>query len=97
MMGVSGPVPMTLFGKPILFTEKTPTLGTKGDVMLVDFSQYAIGLRQEVIVDSSLSPGWTQDKTSYRVIVRVDGIGTWNEAIAPFSGGNTLSWCVILN
>ena len=26
----------TLFGRPILFTEKLPTLGTQGDILLID-------------------------------------------------------------
>lgn len=71
------------------------SLGTQGDVALVDFSQYTIGLRKEVSIDKSNAPGWTEDMTDFRVIVRVDGQGTWNEAITP-KNGDSLSWAVTL-
>jgi hypothetical protein len=93
-MGVSVPVPATLFGKPILFTEKTPALGTAGDLILCDLSQYAIGLRQDVILDRSNAPGWTRDVESFRVILRADGASLWSNAVTPANGTNTLSWCM---
>jgi HK97 family phage major capsid protein len=34
-----------LLTRPVVFTEKLPAAGTKGDILLADFSQYAIGLR----------------------------------------------------
>lgn len=95
-MGVAGPVPATLFGKPIIFTEKTPALGTEGDLMLCDLSQYVIGLRQEIIVDRSNAPGWTRDVESFRVIIRADGQSLWDKPITPKKGTHTLSWCVVL-
>lgn len=85
----------TLLGKEVLFTEKCPALGFKGDLILVDLSQYAIGMRKEIALDRSNVPGWTEDMTDYRVIVRVDGKGTWNKPLKP-KNGNTLSWAVVL-
>lgn len=81
--------------RPVIFTEKVQALGTKGDIILADFSQYAIGLRKEVSLDKSNAPGWTEDLTDYRTIIRVDGQGTWNKPITP-QHGDTLSWCVTL-
>jgi len=51
-------------------------LGAKGDLILADLSQYAIGMRKEIALDRSNVPGWMEDMTDYRVIVRVDGQGT---------------------
>lgn len=90
-------VPGTLLGKPVLMTEKTPALGSKGDIMLVDFSRYLIGLRQELVIDRSNAPGWTRDVESFRCIVRVDGQCLWKSAITPTNGGSTLSWAVALD
>jgi HK97 family phage major capsid protein len=85
----------SLLGKPMLFTEKCPALGSLGQLLLVDPTQYAIGLRKEVSLDKSIHPGWSTDTSSYRAIVRVDGQGMWDKAITP-KAGNTLSWCVAL-
>ena len=85
----------TLLGKEIIFTEKCPALGVKGDIILVDLSQYAIGMRKEIALDRSNVPGWMEDMTDYRVIVRVDGQGTWDKPVTP-KNGTTLSWVVAL-
>jgi HK97 family phage major capsid protein len=85
----------TLLGMPLLFTEKLPTLGTKGDILLADFSQYAIGLRREVTLEKSNLPGWSRDVMSFRVILRCDGMGTWSGPQTP-KNGDSRSWCVTL-
>ncbi len=97
MFGVSGPVPMTLFGKPIIFTEKTSNLGSKGDVMLFDPKKYAVGLRSDLAIDTSNAPGWTRDVVSLRVILRIDGSPLWNKAVTGKYGGDSLSWSIILD
>lgn len=84
-----------IFGRPVLFSEHMPTVGSENDILLVDLSQYAVGLRKEISLDKSNIPGWTQDLMSYRVLVRVDGQGTWNTYITP-RNGSTQSWCVSL-
>jgi len=84
-----------LLGKRLLFTEKLPTAGTEGDVLLADLSKYTIGMRQEVIVDLSNAVGWLQDMVDYRTILRADGQGSWSSAITP-KNGDSLSWCVVL-
>jgi HK97 family phage major capsid protein len=85
----------TMLTRPVIFTEKLPALGKKGDIVLCDFSQYAIGIRREVLLDKSIHVGWATDSTGYRAIMRVDGAGTWSAPIQP-KDGDTLSWCVTL-
>lgn len=84
-----------LFGKEVLFTEKLPALGAKGDLLLADFSQYAVGLRKEVSVERSQHVGWSKDEANFRSILRADGQGKWKTAYTP-KNGSTLSWCVTL-
>ena len=85
----------TLLGLPVIFTEKAPALGSQGDLSLCDFSQYSLGLRQEIVLEKSMDSGWANDISRYRVKLRADGIGRWASAFTP-RAGSTLSWAVTL-
>ncbi|HPA14897.1 MAG TPA: phage major capsid protein [Desulfobacterales bacterium] len=85
----------SLMGRPLYFTSALPAIGDVGDIVFVDLSQYAIGIRREMKLEKSTIPGWTKDLVSYRVLIRVDGQGTWSDSITP-KNGDSLSWCVTL-
>lgn len=88
--GVQGP-PMTILGRPVLFTEKVNTLGDLGDINFVDFSYYLIGDRQAIQADTSPHYRFQNDQTTVRFIERVDGRPWIQSAITPNQGSNTLS------
>lgn len=83
----------TILGRPVVFTPNLPILGDAGDIVFADLSQYAIGMRRDMRIEKSNIPGWTKDLMSYRVLVRFDGMGTWNTYLTP-RNGDTLSWVV---
>lgn len=83
---------LTLLGLPVIMSRKAPaTLGTKGDVSLVDFSQYVIGDTQTMTIEASEHVKFTSDKTTFRILERVDGTPTMLTALTPENGGPTLS------
>lgn len=89
--GQDGP-PMTILGRPVVFTEKTPgILGGAGDVNFVDFGYYLVGDRQVMSAMSSPHFKFGNDQTAYRIIERVDGRPWLQSAITPQNGGPTLS------
>lgn len=88
--GAEGP-PMTILGRPVIFTEKAPVLGDAGDINFVDFGFYLIGDRQVMSAKSSEHHKFQEDKTAYRIIERVDGRPWLNSAITPQNGGDSLS------
>ncbi len=89
--GVVGP-PMTILGRPVIFTEKAPgTLGTQGDITFVDFGYYLIGDRQVMTATSSPHYRFANDQTSFRIINRVDGQPWLRTPITPENSGPTLS------
>ena len=92
-----GASPGTIFGRPVLLTEKTPALGSEGDVILADLSQYCIGMRSDITLDKSNGPGFMQDVMSYRAGIRLNGLPLWESAISPANGSDDLSWCVVLD
>lgn len=96
--GQVGP-PMTILGRPVIFTEKVPTLGGAGsgkDISFIDFGYYLIGDRQQMRAESSVHAQFTTDQTVYRIIERVDGRGWLQSAITPQNSVNTLSPFVTL-
>jgi len=95
--GAAVRTPATIFGMPLVVTEKVPTLGTTGDIGLYDLSYYLIGDRQDLRVDTSMHTRFTTDETAWRFVERVDGQPWVNSAFTPYNGGDTLSPFVQLN
>ncbi len=66
-------MPQNLLGYPIIFTEKVPNLGTKGDINLCDFGYYLIGDEEGPMVESSIHERFRKNQTTYRISEMVDG------------------------
>ena len=66
-------VTMTLYGKPILETDKLPAVGTRGDLILGDYRNYFIGDKGAMRVASSLHERFTSDEIVLRFIKEYDG------------------------
>lgn len=86
----------TLLARPVLVTEKCEKLGDKGDLILVDPTQYGLGMRQELIIERSMHAGFSTDSTYYRAKIRVDGQPLWSSALTPRNDSTTLSWACVL-
>ena len=93
--GAAG-APMTILGRPVLFTEKCQTLGTAGDIYFADFGYYIIGDRQALTTAASPHVKFTQDQTVYRFTERLDGRPWVRSALTPRNGTTTLSPFVAL-
>jgi HK97 family phage major capsid protein len=91
IVNAAGPGPATLFGRPIIVTEKANTLGSRGDISFVDLSYYLVGDRQSMSASSSTDYKFGNDQTAFRIIQRVDGRPWIKSAITPKNGGNSLS------
>ncbi len=88
---MAGGPPTTIYGRPVIFTEHCQTVGTTGDIYLVDLSYYLIADRQALAVSSSEHVRFAQNETVWRFIQRLDGQPWLNSAITPKNGSNTLS------
>jgi len=86
----------TILTRPVLFTEKTETLGNKGDIGLFDFSQYVVGLRSDMRFDTSIHVAFETDELLSRIIERHDGQPLWDEALTLEDGSTTVSPFVVL-
>lgn len=82
----------TLMGRPVYAMEQSSTLGTLGDVCLVDLSQYYVGTRSTMRADSSIHVQFVTGQNTLRFMARNDGQPAWKKPLTPASGStNTLS------
>lgn len=65
---------MMILGYPVVLTDILNTVGTTGDIALVNPDFYAFALRQALTVEMSREFAFTQDVTTYRFVVRGGGI-----------------------
>ena len=93
--GANGNAFPLLFGRPVVVVEQAPTLGTPGDIALLDLSQYLI-VERKMKTDLSLDVQFNSDQVVFRFVWRGDGKPVWTTPITPFNGGATRSPYVIL-
>ena len=89
-------VPASLFGLPLVFTGKTPTVGTAGDLMLVDFSYYLIKEGSGPYIASSEHVYFTTNKTVIKCFTLVDGQPWVKTPLTLEDGTTTVSPYVVL-
>ena len=94
--GLSGLPYSTLFGRPVIPVEQANTIGSQGDISLVDLSQYLLIDKGGINAASSIHVRFLYDESVFRFIYRVDGQPIWKSALVPFKGSNTLSPFVTL-
>lgn len=96
--GLSASPYATLMGRPVIPTQACETVGDKGDIILVDLSQYMTLYKAGGIkTDVSMHLWFDYDVLAFRFIFRVTGQPWWAAAISPRDGDNTLSWAVTLD
>jgi len=89
--GAAGSPFGTLMGRPVIPSEHCATLGTVGDIILADFSQYLHATKGGVQSAQSIHVNFTQSETAFRFVLRNDGRPWWPAALTPANGSNTQS------
>ena len=87
----------TLKGLPLVPCEHCSTLGTVGDLLLVDLTKYLGCTRGGLQTAMSPHLYFTTDQNAYRFIFRFDGQPWEHSATTPMNGSNTMSAFIELN
>lgn len=94
----SAGLPPTLYGYPVMFHDRSPALGTKGDLVLTDLSAYLIKDGSGPIVAVSEHFRFQNDEVAFRLVANVDGQPWLNEPITlEGSTANTVSPFIVLD
>jgi HK97 family phage major capsid protein len=76
----------TLFGRPVLPVEQCKTLGSLGDIVLADMSQYAVIERGGMEVAQSLHVRFEYHEQAIRFVHRIGGQPLWSAPLTPANG-----------
>lgn len=88
---------LTIKGSPVIAVEYAETVGTQGDIALVDLSKYRLIRKGGVQQASSMHVYFAQGEQAFRAFYRVDGQPVPRAAITPFKGSSTLSPFIVLD
>lgn len=86
----------TLLGRPVLPIEYCNTIGTEGDIVLADPTQYVMIDKGDIQYATSIHVAFLTDEQAFRFIYRVDGQPVDDKPITPFKGTATQSTFVTL-
>lgn len=88
---------VTIYGIPVKRHSRMKPLGTKGDLILTDFSQYLIKDGSGPILEMGFATGqWERNKSSLKITFNVDG-KMWLTAPYQDEEGFLVSSAVVLN
>jgi len=87
---------MRIKGRDVLAVEQAKTLGDKGDIILVDLSQYVLIDKDDIEMAESVHVRFIYAESVFRFMYRVNGQPFWTSALTPANGSNTLSPYVTL-
>lgn len=85
-----------LMGRPVIPIEHCATLGTTGDIMFANFSQYLMIEKGGMEAASSIHVQFLTDETTFRFILRADGQPKRNAQLTPYKGTNKVSSFITL-
>jgi HK97 family phage major capsid protein len=82
---------LTIKGRPVVETEYNATLGTVGDIVLVNLKKYRLIRKGGVEQASSMHVRFTTGEQTFRAFYRVDGQMIPRSAVTPFKGTSSKS------
>jgi HK97 family phage major capsid protein len=85
-----------LLGRPVLISSRVKTLGTSGDIILVDPESVIVGMRSSIVVERSSHAYFGSDRLALRGRFRGDSALAWDKPQTPVEGSTTVSPCVVL-
>jgi len=86
----------TLLGRPVIPLEFSNTLGTEGDIVLADPSNYVMIDKGDIQYATSIHVAFLTNEQAFRFIYRYDGQPVDDKPITPFKGTDKQSTFITL-
>lgn len=94
--GLAGSPLATLMGRPMVPIEQAETLGTAGDLMLLDLSQYVLIEKGGIQSAESMHVRFVYAERAFRWMYSINGKPKAKAPLTPFKGTNTQSAFITL-
>jgi HK97 family phage major capsid protein len=91
--GIAGEPSTAILGRPLFLSEHLPSLGSPGDIMLLDPTLYVFGDRQQAVIDVSPHALFNYDQCAFRAKIRFDAQPALPSVCTP-QNGVTTAWAV---
>jgi HK97 family phage major capsid protein len=80
--------PETILGRPAIPTEYCKTIGTTGDIILVNWGEYLEGTYMPYETAESMHVRFLENETAFRVTMMNAGAHWWRSALSPKNGAS---------
>ncbi len=87
---------MRIKGAPVVEIEQCETVGTVGDIILADWSQYVTADTGDIQEAMSIHVDFIYGQQLFRFTYYFDGQPRWKSAVKPFKGSGERSPMVVL-
>ncbi len=94
--GLSGAPYGTIFGRPVIEVEQCAALGTVGDILFADLTQYLIIEKGGMNASRSVEVRFLYDEQVFKWTTRNNGQPMWKKYLTPYKGSATVSPFVAL-
>lgn len=94
--GLAGQQYNTLFGQSVIPIEQAEALGTVGDFLHLDLSEYLLIRKGALETAESIHVRFLYGENTFRFMYRINGKPTWKQPLTPYKGSATLSPFVAL-
>lgn len=94
--GLSARPYMSVMGLPVIPVEQCEALGTVGDVIMADLSDYMLIDKGGIESAESIHVRFLNNERTFRFVYRVNGQPMLRNAVTPYKGNNALSAYVTL-
>jgi len=94
--GISGQPYSTLFGRPVIPIEQAESLGTTGDILLCDLSNYLLADKGGIDAAVSVHVRFLYDEQVFKFTYRVAGQPVFNAPLSSYKGTDLVSPFVAL-
>lgn len=87
--------PDTLLGRPLIFSEYPKTVGTVGDIILGNWSEYLEGQLEPLKSAESVHVRFQNHERSFKFWMRNSGMPWWRTVMTPRNGSTLAPWVVL--